>query len=80
MNWYSVQVNAAIIAGLVFSSVSLIIALAAIVLTIRKGRQNWRLVSMGSAKSAVGSGEDYKKQTVDDFGRIYEFLFQRQTD
>jgi hypothetical protein len=43
MNWLSVQMNAAIIAGGVSLSVSLIIALVATVFTNRKLRQNFKL-------------------------------------
>jgi len=43
MNWFSVQMNAAIIAGVVSLNISLIIALAAIILTTRKGRHNFKL-------------------------------------
>jgi hypothetical protein len=42
MNWFSVQMNAAIIAGVLSLNIILIIALAAIILTIRKGRQSFR--------------------------------------
>jgi len=42
MNWFSVQVNAAIIAGVLSLNIILIIALAAIILTIRKGGQSFR--------------------------------------
>ncbi|HUZ91342.1 MAG TPA: hypothetical protein VMU78_05500 [Methylocella sp.] len=43
MNWTSVQMNAAIIAGVVSLSISLIVALAAIILANRKGRHNFKL-------------------------------------
>jgi hypothetical protein len=43
MNWFSVQMNAAIIAGVVSLNISLIIALVATILTKRKVRQNFKL-------------------------------------
>jgi hypothetical protein len=43
MNWFSVQMNAAIIAGVVTLSISLIMVLVAIILTNRKGRHNFKL-------------------------------------
>jgi hypothetical protein len=43
MNWFSVQMNAAIVAGAVSSSVSLIVALVAIILPNRRGRRNFNL-------------------------------------
>ena len=43
MNWFSVQMNAAIIAGVVSLNISLIIALVATILTNRKVRQNFKL-------------------------------------
>ena len=43
MNWFSVQMNAAIIAGAVSLSISLIIALAATLLINRKARQSFGL-------------------------------------
>ena len=43
MNWFSVQMNAAIIAGVVSLSITLIIVLVAIILTNRKGRHNFKL-------------------------------------
>ena len=43
MNWLSVQMNAAIIAGVVSLNISLIIALVATILTNRKVRQNFKL-------------------------------------
>jgi hypothetical protein len=42
MNWFSVQMNAAIIACVVSLNISLIIALVAIILTNRKGRHNFK--------------------------------------
>jgi len=43
MNWSSVQMNAAVIAGLVSLSISLIVALVAIILANRRGRHNFNL-------------------------------------
>lgn len=43
MNWFSVQMNAAIIAGAVSLSISLIMALAATILINRKARQSFEL-------------------------------------
>jgi hypothetical protein len=43
MNWFSAQMNAAIIIGVVSLNTSLIIALAATILTNRKMRQNFKL-------------------------------------
>ena len=43
MNWFSVQMNAAIIAGVVSLNICLIIALAAIILANRKARHNFKL-------------------------------------
>ncbi len=43
MNWFSDQMNAAIIAGAVSLNISLIIALVATILTKRKVRQNFKL-------------------------------------
>ena len=43
MNWFSVQVNAAIIAGVLSLNIILIIALAAIILTNRKVNRNFNL-------------------------------------
>ncbi len=43
MNWFSVQMNAAIIAGVVSLNIILIIALVATILTNRKVRQNLKL-------------------------------------
>ena len=43
MTWFSVQMNAAIIAGVVSLSISLIIVLVAIILTIKKVHHNFNL-------------------------------------
>ncbi|MGI8570301.1 MAG: hypothetical protein ACR2KT_15255 [Methylocella sp.] len=43
MDWFSVQMNAAIIAAVVSLNISLIIALGATILTNRKVRQNFKL-------------------------------------
>jgi hypothetical protein len=43
MNWYSVQMNAAMIAGVVSFNISLIIALVVVILTNKKGRDNFKL-------------------------------------
>jgi len=43
MNWSSVQMNAAVIAGLVSLSISLIVALVAAILAVRRARHNFRL-------------------------------------
>ena len=43
MNWFSVQMNAAIIAGVVSLSITLIIVLVAIILTIKKVHHNFNL-------------------------------------
>ena len=43
MNWFSVQANAAIIAGVVSLSITLIMVLVAIILTNRNVRQNFKL-------------------------------------
>jgi len=43
MNWFAVQINAAIIAGVVSLSITLIIVLVAIILTIKKVHHNFNL-------------------------------------
>jgi hypothetical protein len=43
MNWFAVQINAAIIAGVVSLSIILIMVLVAIILTNRNVRQNFKL-------------------------------------
>ena len=42
MNWFSIQSDAALIAGLVSLNISLIIALAAIIIANRKARHNFK--------------------------------------
>ena len=43
MNWFAVQINAAIIAGVVSLSITLIMVLVAIILTNRNVRHNFKL-------------------------------------
>ena len=43
MNWFAVQINAAIIAGVVSLSITLIMVLVAIILTNRNVRHNFNL-------------------------------------
>jgi hypothetical protein len=54
MNWLSVQMDAAIIAGVVSLNISLIVALVVIVLAHRKARHNLKLEFAAEGVALLG--------------------------